>query len=243
MTCKDWSHVWLNEGFATYFAAVEAEHEYGTDALQFQMNQNLRGYLANDRFLYRRPIVEPRYDELNKLFDGVTYAKGSCVLHVLRGYLGEEAFWKGIHKYLVDNREKVVETADFRKAMEAASGKELDWFFDQWAFKAGHPELKVRWRYEDEDKSVRVTIEQTQKVDDETPLFRLPTTIALDVPDDGQDSNASTRTIPIVIDSAKQEVIIPCARKPKLVRIDPENWILKELDFPHLRRAVLSTGA
>lgn len=233
VTCKDWSHVWLNEGFATYLAAVEAEHESGPDALRYQLHQNLRGYLASDRYLYRRPIVEPRYDELTRLFDAVTYAKGSCVLHALRGYLGEEKFWKGMHKYLVDNREKTVETADFRRAMEEASGKKLDWFFQQWAFQAGHPELKTSWRYENEDKTVRVSVEQTQTVDEQTPLFRLPTTIALDVAEEGEDSEIATRTVAVTLDSAKQEVVIPCARKPRLVRIDPENWIPKELRFEH----------
>ncbi len=63
--------------------------------------------------------------------------------------------------------------------MEAASGKDLKWFFDQWVYKAGHPELKVRWRYEAEDKTVRIRIEQTQKVDGQTPLFRLPTTLEI----------------------------------------------------------------
>ena len=73
----------------------------------------------------------------------------------------------------------VVETDDFRKAMEAASAKDLKWFFDQWVYKAGHPELKVRWHYEDADKTVRVQVQQTQAVDSETPLFRLPTTLEI----------------------------------------------------------------
>ena len=80
---------------------------------------------------------------------------------------------------MAEHQLQVVETDDFRKAMEAASGKDLKWFFDQWVYKAGHPELKVRWHYEDDDKTVRVRIEQTQKVDEQTPLFRLPTTLEI----------------------------------------------------------------
>ena len=109
----------------------------------------------------------------------MTYAKGACVLHMLRGLLGDEAWWKGIRRYVAEHQFQVVETDDFRKAMEAASGKDLKWFFDQWVYKAGHPELKVRWRYEDDDKTVRVKVEQTQKVDEQTPLFRLPTTLEI----------------------------------------------------------------
>ena len=91
---------------------------------------------------------------------------------------------------------QVVETDDFRKAMEAASGKDLKWFFDQWVYKAGHPELKVRWHYEDSDKTVRVQVQQTQNVDEQTPLFRLPTTLEI------TEAPGKPGVIPIVIDAA-----------------------------------------
>ena len=159
------------------------------------------------------------------MFDAMTYAKGACVLHMLRGLLGDEAWWKGIRRYVAEHQFQVVETDDFRKAMEAASGKDLKWFFDQWVYKAGHPELKVRWRYEDDDKTVRVRVEQTQKVDEQTPLFRLPTTLEI-TEDAGQ-----VRTIPIVIDGASQEFIIPAAVRPRMVQIDPKGWLIKQLDF------------
>ena len=203
LTCKDWSHLWLNEGFASYFDPLFTEHDRGEDAFRLEMDNVLHTYLGNDRG-YRRPIVETRYESSNDMFDGVTYAKGSCVLHVLRGLLGDEAWWKGIRSYVADHQLQVVETDDFRKAMEAASGKDLKWFFDQWVYKAGHPELKIRWHYEDDDKTVRVKVEQTQKVDDQTPLFRLPTTLAI------TEDVGRTRRIPIVIDGASHEFVIPC---------------------------------
>ena len=98
---------------------------------------------------------------------------------MLRGLLGDEAWWKGIRGYVAKHKFQVVDTDDFRKAMEEGSGKDLKWFFDQWLYKAGHPELKVRWHYEDADKTVRVKVEQTQKIDEQTPLFRLPTTLEI----------------------------------------------------------------
>ena len=113
------------------------------------------------------------------MFDGVTYAKGACVLHELRGLLGDHVWWQGIRAYAARHKFQVVETDDFRKAMEKASGKDLKWFFDQWVYKAGHPELKVRWHFEDTDKTVRVLVQQVQKVDEQTPLFRLPTTLEI----------------------------------------------------------------
>ena len=224
LTCKDWSHLWLNEGFASYFDPLFTEHDRGEDAFRIEMNNVLRSYLDSDKG-YRRPIVETRYESSNDMFDGVTYAKGSCVLHTLRGLLGDEAWWKGIRRYVSAHQLQVVETDDFRKAMEAASGKDLKWFFDQWVYKAGHPELKIRWHYEDADKTVRVHVQQTQKVDDQTPLFRLPTTLAI------TESVGNTREIPIVIDGASQEFVIPCESRPKMVQVDPEGWLIKVVDF------------
>jgi aminopeptidase N len=224
LTCKDWSHIWLNEGFASYFDPLFTEHDRGDDAFRLEMEGALQGYLGSDRS-YRRPIVETRYESSLAMFDGMTYAKGACVLHALRGLLGDQAWWKGIREYVAKHKAQVVETDDFRKAMESASGKDLKWFFGQWAHKAGHPELKVRWRYEDADKTVRVKIEQTQSVDAQTPLFRLPTTLEI------TEDIGKTRVIPIVIDASSHEFAIPYAKKPRMVQIDPRGWLIKELDF------------
>jgi aminopeptidase N len=139
--------------------------------------------------------------------------------------LGDTAWWKGIREYVAANKFQVVESDDFRKAMEAGSGKDLKWFFDQWVYKAGHPELKVRWHYNNTDRTVRVQVQQTHKVDEQTPLFRLPTTLEI------TEDVGRSRVIPIVIDGASHEVVIPAATKPKMVQIDPEGWLVKELDF------------
>ena len=224
MTCKDWSHIWLNEGFASYFDPLFTEHDKGVDDFRLRMDGELKSYLSNDR-MYRRPIVETKYNSPMDMFDRMTYAKGGCVLHMLRGLLGDEAWWKGIRTYVAKHKFQVVETDDFRKAMEEGSGKDLKWFFDQWLYKAGHPELKVRWHYEDADKTVRVKIEQTQKTDEQTLLFRLPTTLEL------TEAVGKSRIVPIVIDGANQEFVIPAEARPKLVQVDPNCWLIKELDF------------
>jgi aminopeptidase N len=224
LTCKDWSHLWLNEGFASYFDPLYIRHDRGEDAFRLEMDDSLSSYLNDDRG-YRRPIVEPRYESSMSMFDGMTYAKGACVLHTLRGLLGDDAWWKGIRGYVAAHKFQVVDTEDFRKAMEAGSGKDLKWFFDQWVYKAGHPELKVRWHYEDSDKTVRVAVEQKQSVNDQTPLFRLPTTLELD------EGSGPPRVVPIVIDAVSHEFVIPAATKPRMVQIDPEGWLIKELDF------------
>ena len=224
LTCKDWSHIWLNEGFATYFGALYTEKDRGEDAFRLEMHGNAEGYKGGDQFS-RRALVEQRYRSSEDMFDGVTYSKGACVLHVLRGLLGDAAWWKGIRGYVAANKLTIVETDDFRKAMEAASGQDLKWFFDQWAYKAGHPELKVRWQYEDSDKTVRLHVQQTQELDDQTPLFRLPTTLEI------TEEAGGTRVVPIVIDGRSHEFVIPCATRPRMVEIDPRGWLLKEIDF------------
>ena len=224
LTCKDWSHLWLNEGFASYFDPLYAQHDLGDDVFRLEMKGSQDGYIGGD-LEYRRPIVESRYEESDDMFDGVTYSKGACVLHALRGLVGDDAWWRGIKAYVAAHKLDVVETDDLRTAMETAYGKDLKWFFDQWVYKAGHPELKVRWHYEDADKTVRVRIQQVQTLDDQTPLFRLPTTLEI------TEDIGKTRTIPVVIDGASHEFVIPAAARPKMVQIDPLGWLIKELDF------------
>ncbi len=179
LTCKDWSHLWLNEGFASYFDPLFTEHDRGEDAFRLEMDQRAPELPGQRPGLSPADRRDPLRDRPTPCSTAMTYAKGACVLHVLRGLLGDEAWWKGIRRYVAAHQLQVVETDDFRKAMEAASGKDLKWFFDQWVYKAGHPELKVRWHYEDDDKTVRVQVQQTQKLDDQTPLFRLPTTLEI----------------------------------------------------------------
>ena len=223
LTCRDWSNLWLNEGFASYFDPLFFEHDEGPDAFAIAMAADLQSYLGSDR-QYRRAIVEPRYNDPWQMFDGVTYSKGACVLHALRGVVGDDAWWRGVQLYVARNKDKVVATADFRAAMEEASGRDLGWFFDQWVFHGGHPELAARWRYEDDDKTLRLKVEQTQMVDETTPLFRLPTTVEIG-------DEQGVRGVPIVIDAKTQEFIIPTPTRPKLVRIDPKGWIPKVLTF------------
>jgi aminopeptidase N len=223
LTCRDWSHIWLNEGFASYFDALFTEYDKGDDAFRIAMANELTSYLGTDR-QYRRPIVESRYDDAWRMFDGVTYAKGACVLHALRGLIGDEAWWRGIRLYVAKHKDQNVVTEDFRKAMDEASGRDLGWFFDQWVLHGGHPELAARWHYEDEDKTLRVNVEQTQATDDGTPLFRLPTTVEVE-------DESGMREIPVVIDGKAQEFVIPASRRPKMVRIDPKGWIPKVLTF------------
>ncbi|HUB07947.1 MAG TPA: M1 family aminopeptidase [Myxococcales bacterium] len=158
LTCRSWSHGWLNEGFATYFEHLWTEHSQGRDELDAELAATADGYLDEDASRYRRPIVESRYHSPSDLFDRHLYNKGAWVLHMLRGELGDEGFRASLREYVAANRHGTVETVDLARAVERATGRNLDPFFDQWVFRAGHPELDVS--LEPRAGSVRVAVVQ-----------------------------------------------------------------------------------
>ncbi len=177
ITCRDWGQAWLNEGFATYSEYIWSEHAHGADEAALHVADFAAGYFGEDADRYRRAIATNVYDEPIDLFDRHLYEKGALVLHMLRRELGEASFWKALTHYLEKHKYSSVETRDLVRAIEAATGRNLDWFFDQWVLKAGHPELDVSLSWDESAKVARVIVRQTQKVVGETPLFRLPTQV------------------------------------------------------------------
>ncbi|MBI3097558.1 MAG: HEAT repeat domain-containing protein [Planctomycetes bacterium] len=225
LTCRDWSHIWLNEGFATYAEAVYYEHWKGADEYRRDMAGCIGAAIGEDRWQYRRPIVHSWWSDPDDMFDTHTYQKGGSVLHMLRFVLGDEAFWKGIAKYAQDNRGKCVVTDDLKRAMEDSSGQDLGWFFDQWLHKAGHPEYKVRWEWDEPGKIACVIVTQAQKTDAVTPLFRMPVEIRFL----WNDRDPVTRRV--MLEGKEQRCYFPCEAKPGAVQFDPAGWLLKTLEF------------
>src|SRR5688572_4676223 len=164
VTCRDWSHAWLNEGFATYFELVEREARLGRDEYDWGIAVDRDTYLEEARDRYVRPIVSRDYREPMDLFDRHLYEKGGLVLHMLRRRLGDDVFWRGVRHYLERHAHGIAETNDLMRAFEAVSGEALERFFDQWVYRPGHPELKVSVTWEDGLLSVRV--KQKQKGND-----------------------------------------------------------------------------
>ncbi len=142
VTTKDWSNIWLNEGFATYFQALYFLHSRGEEEFTYEMYLKLKDYLEEYK-RYSRPIVVRYYKWAEELFDRHTYPKGALVLHTLRNYLGDEKFRRGIKNYLEKHAFSAVDTEDFRKAMEEVAGEDLTWFFDQYVYSAGHPVVSL----------------------------------------------------------------------------------------------------
>ncbi len=224
VTCKDWSQIWINESFATFFANVWREHHLGRDeGLHDRLDQAER-YLREDRGEYRRRLVSRRYRSPSDLFDRHAYPKGARILHMLRYVLGEDEFYRGLSHFLKRNEFRSVETADVRIALEEATGQSLRWFFDQWMHGGGHPHYRIRKSWDRDEGTLQVRVEQVQKVDDLTPLFDMPVVLRIVTP-----SGTVDRRVRVA--KAKETFTFPVAERPRMVRFDPDDYILKEVDF------------
>jgi aminopeptidase N len=172
---------------------------------------------------YRRPIVTNVYHEPIDIFDRHLYEKGSVVLNTLRGVLGDDQFFRSIQRYTRDNQERSVITQDLASAVEAETGRNMDWFFEQWVYKPGHPEFKVNWTWDEDAKLATVSVKQTQKTDDGTPVFRVPVTI------DFRKGRAKAQAFRVEVLEREHTFVFPLAAKPDLCRFDPNNFVLKTL--------------
>jgi len=226
LTCRDWSHAWLNEGFATYFDALFKEHDLGRDEY-LQNILNLRDiYLAEDGGHYRRSIVCKTYRDPVELFDRHLYEKGALTLHMLRNLLGDDLWWRSLRRYVRTHRTGSVETVDLRRAIEAETGRNLEYFFDQWVFRAGHPELKATFAWDEKRKVATVSVKQTQSPDDDTPVFRMPLTVSFAMGGRGEDPELN-----VTLSGREHSFEKKLPKRPRFVRFDPGYRILKTLDF------------
>lgn len=224
LTCRGWAHIWLNEGFATYFAALFREHHQGWDDFAAQMS-GLLEWVQGERRRYQRPLVTTAYDDPGEMFDGHSYAKGAWVLHALRGYLGDDAlFWAGIRRYVADHAHQVVETHDLRRSFEAATGFALGRFFDQWVYRPGLPALKASYTWSREQKTLALRLAQTQRAGGDkggqprVPLYELPLDLRLRLADE----TVIERRVWLHQDS--REVLLSLPSRPTVIEVDPRGW-------------------
>jgi aminopeptidase N len=176
VTCRNWSELWLNEGFATFMEAASRETLYGRDSYLSKLKQDREEFFVDDAISKRRHALQNRLAQPdNSLFDATTYQKGGLVLHMLRETVGDAAFWKAVRLYLVRHKFGSVVSSDLQSAMEEASGQKLQWFFDQWVYAAGFPKLEIKQAYDKASSEVRLTVDQVQRDDGITPAaFRFP---------------------------------------------------------------------
>ncbi|MGH8104637.1 MAG: M1 family aminopeptidase, partial [bacterium] len=224
LTCRDWLNTWLNEGFATYFQSLYFEHWRGKDEFLLDRVNSANGYINSSQYT-KRPIVDYRLNQPFKQFDSHDYAKGSWVLHMLRRELGDELFWKAIKLYVTRNAHKTVITSDLQRAIEDATGRNFDWFFQQWVYSPGHPEIKASWDYIEKQHLVHLNLQQTQKTDDGTPVF------VLDVPVQFWDANGTYTAYTLHFDKAAGDFYFVVPDRPVMVQVDPDRWVLMKLDF------------
>lgn len=224
VTAKSWEHIWLNEGFASYFDPLYFEAEHGREEFIQAMLFEAEAYFEEDK-TKRRPIVTQKFVEEEDVFDCHAYQKGAWVLHMLRKVVGNELFWKAIRHYLKKHANESIETSQFKIAVEEATGRSLEGFFKQWLYSGGHPEIEAKWSYDDKAKLVALTLKQTQKVEGVTPLFKMPYDVHLLYEKD----KPAVHTV--TLEEAAQTFHLPSRAKPKAVQLDPEEWVLKKVKW------------
>ena len=223
VTESDWDDVWLSEGFATYFTLLFREHQYGRDDFVEGLKQSrdrVRSFYE-DNPDYR--IVHDNLDDMSRVTSSQTYQKGGWTLHMLRGVVGDEAFWRGIQDYYRMYRDKNASTDDFRRAMEEASGRDLSGFFQQWLYQGGSLEYEGSWSFDPESGTIEVELNQVQ---DDGYSFRMPVQLGIYV-----EGNSEPRIEILNVDHMSNRFTISVDREPAAVVLDPNMWVLMDADF------------
>lgn len=219
VTCKDWSHIWLNESFATFMQLIYFEHSQGAFGYDREVEGAMQSYFQESR-RYQRPISTKMYPNGDAMFDSHTYPKGGAVLHTLRRWLGDEAFFGGLQYYLTLYRHQPVESQQLCRAMTEYTGINCEAFWDQWIYKPGHPVLEYTWTHE--GGKLKVDVSQTQKTDKGAPLYTIPAQV-------GAISKGKLVRFPITLQGEKTTVEFDLASKPDAVILDPDHDFLREL--------------
>jgi aminopeptidase N len=218
VTPHDWPHLWLSEGFATYFDAVYFEHAEGEQAFRAKLEGSRRSYLNSQvRDLAIVDTLRIPDNNLLRLLNANTYQKGGWVLHMLRNELGDSAFFGGVRRYYARHVQGTAVTADLRRAFEEQSGRELGWFFEQWVFRPGHPVLRHEMAYDAAGGQAVIDIEQVQ--DAAWPTFRFPLTLELATP-------AGTVRHTANISERRSTIRVPLAAQPASLTLDPDTRLL-----------------
>jgi aminopeptidase N len=215
VTESDWPHVWLSEGFATYLTACYLEWTYGRARFREQMDRARTRVLsyaeeAPDSVIVPESVPDPR-----RLLSPNVYQKAAWVLHMLRGEVGAGTFWKGMRTYYERFRDGNASTADFAAVMEEASGRSLEWFFEQWLRRPGVPELEIAWRFDEATSAVELTVAQLGPT-----IYRLPLDVEA-VLDDGPTVRGR-----VDVEGERTTASLGLPARPERLHIDPDAWLL-----------------
>lgn len=215
-TEKDWPHLWLSEGFATYMTDLFFESKYGADTLRALLSQQ-REQVLDFYKKYKAPVVDTSGSgDLMHLLNANSYQKGGWTLHMLRRKVGDHLFREGIRAYYHAYAGGNAGTDDLKKIFEKVTGKDLGTFFKQWLYMPGHPQLAVSWRYHKSTGRINITIRQTQQ-----DLFDFPLKVEV------QGSDKKMRQTIRVKDRVTQKEI-PLDFVPAELLADPDVDLLFE---------------
>ena len=220
VTAESWSNLTLNESFANYSQYLWDEHRYGIDEADYNAMIERSGYYQSAQAQGYHDLVWFDYGEKDQMFDGHSYNKGGRILHMLRNYLGDDAFFTALTKYLKENQFKAAEFHQLRLAFEEVSGEDLNWFFNQWYLGSGHPSLHFNHTI-NEDNTITISVKQTQNLE-EFPIFKLPTNVAI-YTDKGK------VVTPIVIDKVEQSFTLPFDGEFKNIVYDDQAMLLAKI--------------
>lgn len=224
VTCESWSNLTLNEGFANYGEYLWKEYKHGKDAADAHLLSEFKGYLGAAKNQGIRDLIDFQYDNREEMFDAHSYNKGGLILHMLRTYTGDEAFFAALQYYLQEHAFSAVEAHELRLAFEEVTGEDMNWFFNQWYFEKGQPKLEIAYRYDTTAQQVVVTVEQKQDPAKMPAIFQLPTTIDIYM---GPGKKSSYE---IWIDQRKQTFTFDVPGPPALVNFDGAKSLLAEVE-------------
>ncbi len=222
VTCESWANLTMNEGFANYAEYLWFEHKYGKDRADSHRRSELQGYVGSVGQGGAHPLIHFEHGDKEEMFDAHSYNKGGLVLHMLRNYVGDDAFFFALKKYLTDHAYTAVEAHDLRLAFEDITGEDLNWFFNQWYFNPGHPVLNINYDYDASAGKINVSIQQEQDPKENPPIFKLPFAIDIYV----------GKRMPfrhnVVMTQREQTFSFDVSEKPALVNVDAERILLAE---------------
>ena len=215
VTIENWSNITLSESFANYSESLWKEYRYSKEAADEHLEEDREIYFSNPENA-KKDLVRFYYDDKEDVFDNVSYEKGGVILHMLRNYVGDSAFFKSINKFLTDFKFKNAEAHQLRLAFEEVTGQDLNWFWNQWYFGSGHPQLRINYTYANGKASV--ITEQTQNTG---KIFRLP--IAIDVY-----HGASKKRYNVWIENKTDTFTFNTAAKPTHINVDADKILLAQ---------------
>lgn len=216
VTSESWSNLTLNESFANYSETLWDEYKYGKDAGDAQNYNDMQGYLGSNSD--KKDLVRFYYRDKEDMFDAVSYNKGGRILHMLRNYVGDSAFFQSLNLYLSTNKFKSAEAQQLRLAFEAVTGRDLNWFWNQWYFGSGHPKLSIDYSYNDAAGKVQVIVKQTQS---DNKVFRLP--VAIDIY-----NGAKKQRQQVWVENRTDTFTFSYSTHPDLVNFDGDKILLAE---------------